>query len=216
MLKHRFLLQSRWLGRTELFGGRQDMQINQRVPEIAKEPHRVYRQSVQCRKWPGIVADKVPTSYWLRQTKEGLSVYQLQRKDEAIVFVSSTDSRKISAPTIANALTDASRGHAVQLLFEGRGVKAYLDPPFWPNLKVKMSVGAAPIDFADILRRDGKITGTVDAKTGGRVVLQGPSKKRVGRVAMKIFRATKARQLTGKGSHIAGNDVVKLKVTKKK
>ena len=207
---------SRWIGRTELFGGRQDMQINQRDPEIRKPSFNPPIHSLHYRKWPGIVGDHVKSSYWFRDVKVPLSIYQIGEGDDRTLYVASADPYKIATPTIENALHDNTRGHSVQLLFEGRGVKAYLEPPQWPCLKVKMSVGAGPIDFTHTLKRDPEIRGFVDVKNGSRVVLHGPSKKRVGRMAMRIFRATKARPITGKGSHIAGNLPEKIKVAKKK
>jgi ribosomal protein L6P/L9E len=207
---------TRWIGRTELFAGRQNMAVNMKEPEIIKKPFRPPYLKPYLRKWPGLVADSLNSSYWYRPNQETpVTMYRMKSKDHDTVMVSSVDKSKTETRTIENALLDNTRGHSIQILFEGRGVKAYLDPA-WPNLKVKLSVGSNPLDFTRVCSQDQDIKCQIDAKNGERLVLWGPSKSRVAKVAMSVFRCTRANPMTAKGSHIAFHAPKLVKKSKKK
>jgi ribosomal protein L6P/L9E len=208
---------SRWVGRSELFGGRQEMQINQKEPEISKFRKTSETAQLHIRKWPLIVGSNLNSTYLSRNLATPLTFLNVKTRAREVFVSSCANKSLLETKTIENALHDNTRGHAVQVLFEGRGVKAYFEPD-WPSLKVKLSVGSIPIDFTRKCSMDPDIKGYVDTKNGARLVLHGPTKERVGKLAMEIFRATKARPATGKGSHIACNPpkLIKAKSGKKK
>lgn len=192
------------------------MVVNQKEPEILKPESKPSTLKIHSRKWPGLVADCLNSSYWYRPNQESpVTMYRMRSRDHDTVLVGSVDQRKTETRTIENALLDNTRGHSVQILFDGRGVKAYLEPE-WPNLKVKLSVGSNPLDFSKTCAMDPDIKGYVEAKNGSRLVLWGPSKSRVARVAMEVFKSTKANPLTGKGSHLAYHPPKLVKKSKKK
>jgi len=192
------------------------MVVNQREPEIIKPSHSPSTFKLHSRKWPGLVADCVESSYWYRPNQEApVSMYRMRSKDHDTLLVSSVDKLKTETRTIENALLDNTRGHSIQILFDGRGVKAYFDPE-WPNLKVKLSVGSNPIDFSKVCSEDKDIKGYLEVKNGSRIVLWGPSKSRLAKVAMAVFTGTRANPLTAKGSHLAFHPPKLVKKHKKK
>ena len=206
---------AKWIGRNELFNGRQEMQTNQRQHELVNQPRPEPLASVFTRKWPMIVGRALNGSYWFREQETPLSVYHIRSGDEPFVHLASANKQDTETRIISNALHDNTRGHAVQILFEGRGVKAYVEPE-WPHLKVKMSVGSNPVDFTEDCKEFGDVQGFVDAKGGGRLVLSGKNKDRVGSLAMRVFIKSKAVPETGKGSHIAFNPPRLIKKQTKK
>ena len=192
------------------------MAVNQREHEIIKPVFRPSIESINTRKWPGLVASSLDHSYWLRDLETPLTMYRMRSSTDDVVLLSSTDKNKLESRSIRNALTDSSRGHAVQLLFDGRGVKAYLEPE-WPHLKVKLSVGSMPLDFSNKCKMYPDVKGFVDSRSGTRLVLTGSTKERVGKLMMEIFNQTKASPVTGKGAHIAFNPprLIKQKLKRK-
>ena len=192
------------------------MAVNEHEHELPQSTFIPSILNLQSRKWPGLVADCLNSSYWYTPEQDTpVSMYRMRSKDHDTLLVSSVDKKKTETRTIENALLDNTRGHSIQVLFDGRGVKAYFEPD-WPNLKVKLSVGSNPIDFTKICSEDQDIKGYVDVKNGARLVLWGPSKDRVGRVAMEVFRATKANPQTAKGSHLCFHPPKLVKKQKKK
>merc|ERR1719229_1479753 len=94
------------------------------------------------------------------------------------VAVGATDPRAREARTIDNYAKERTRGFAVQILLEGRGVKAYFEPAF-PYLKARLGVGAKVSDLTEYCKRDPDVEVHV-SKKGDLLVLHGPNKARVG------------------------------------
>ena len=207
---------ARWVGRTELLnGGRQEMGINVREIELPREtPGSVSAPALQTRKWPGSIATELGAEYFFRPDSN-LSYFHMKAGETNEVILSSPDSHKLETNTIENALHESTRGFAVQILFEGRGVRAHLEPE-WPHLKVRLGVGGMMKDFTWLCERDPEVTGYLQEKNGTILVIHGPSKARVARIAMGITLANKANPYSGKGAHFAFNPVKKRTPKKKK
>jgi hypothetical protein len=207
---------NRWVGRTELFnGGRQEMDINVRQIELEHEPSvGVQPASLHTRKWPGIIAREVDTNYFFRPDSQ-LSFFHVQTKQTDEVVLASSEMGAMETKTIENALFETTRGFAVQILFEGRGVRAHLEPA-WPHLKIRLGVGGNLKDFTWLCERDPDVKGYLQEKNGTILVLHGPTKARVARIAMGITLSSKANPYSGKGAHFAFNPVRRRTPKKKK
>jgi hypothetical protein len=207
---------NKWVGRTELLnGGRQEMQINVREIELKDEVSPIESPPMLLtRKWPGVIAREVDTNYFFRPDSQ-LSFFHVQTKDRDEVVLSSTRSEAMETKTIENALFETTRGFAVQILFEGRGVRAHLEPA-WPHLKIRLGVGGNLKDFTWLCERDPDVKGYLQEKNGTILVLHGPTKARVARIAMGITLSSKANPYSGKGAHFAFNPVRRRTPKKKK
>ena len=170
--------------------------------------------TLSLRKWPGIITNRLGAEYFFRSDAD-MSFYQHKSKSHDEVLLSSTDSSKLETPTIENALYESTRGFAVQILFEGRGVRAHLEPE-WPHLKVRLGVGGMMKDFTWLCERDPDVKGYLQEKNGTVLVIHGPTKSRVARIAMGITLANKANPYSGKGAHLAFNPVKRRTPKKKK
>lgn len=207
---------NKWVGRTELLnGGRQEMGIN--VREIELPPDAVNSEpqgSLSTRRWPGLIANRLGSDYFFRPGAS-LSYFHHKSNDTDEVLLSSPDPSKLETQTIENALHESTRGFAVQILFEGRGVRAHLEPE-WPHLKVRLGVGGMMKDFTWLCERDPDVKGYLQEKNGTILVIHGPTKARVARIAMGITLANKANPYSGKGAHLAFNPVKRRTPKKKK
>ena len=191
------------------------MGINVREIDLPVEPGTTTGDvSLLTRRWPGLIADRLSSNYFFRPGSN-LSYFHHKSKNTDEVLLSSADSTKVDTPTIENALHESTRGFAVQILFEGRGVRAHLEPE-WPHLKVRLGVGGMMKDFTWLCERDPDVKGYLQEKNGTILVIHGPTKARVARIAMGITLANKANPYSGKGAHLAFNPVKRRTPKKKK
>ena len=191
------------------------MNINVREIALKPEPGEIERvPSLATRKWPGIVANELGADYFFRP-ESNLSFFHVQTKDVDEVVLASSEPIKMESKTIENALYESTRGFGVQILFEGRGVRAHLEPA-WPHLKIRLGVGGMMKDFTWLCERDPGVTGYLQEKNGTILVLHGPTKARVARIAMGVTLASKANPYSGKGAHFAFNPVKRRTPKKKK
>jgi len=208
---------SRWVGRTELLnGGRQQMDINVREIELQKNGDPSHQPpTLLTRKWPGTIATGLGSEYFFRPGSTNLSYFHVKCTNKDEVVLASPNAEKLETPSIENALHESTRGFAVQILFEGRGVRAHLEPE-WPHLKIRLGVGGMMKDFTWLCERDPDVKGYLQEKNGTILVIHGPTKARVARIAMGITLANKANPYSGKGAHLAFNPVKKRTPKKKK
>ncbi|KAF4668879.1 hypothetical protein FOL47_002836 [Perkinsus chesapeaki] len=205
---------TKFFGKGELFGGRQDWITNRRMTDLPKQNYKAWPRDMHFTRWPGVVGERLGAEYWFRETPNcPMSVYHHQTEKNNCVFVGSADKRMTEARTIENTAKAYTTGFAVQLLFEGRGVKAVLQPS-WPHLSARLTVGSPLRDLSYIAGRDPDVVGHLN-KDGTILTLHGPTKKRVGHVAMCIWGATKAAVYTGKGSHLAFNTPLRKTMKKR-
>merc|ERR1719221_1145927 len=132
-----------------------------------------------------------------------------------MVVVGATSERARETRTIDNYVKQQTRGFAVQIVLEGRGVKAYFEPKF-PHMKARLGVGAKVQDLSEYVLRDPDIKVDIN-KRGDIVVLHGPNKARVGTLAYHLLRKMQPRLLpyTGKGAHFAFHPEKRKAVRKK-
>lgn len=205
----------RWIGRSELLnGGRQQMSINVREIELEQVVTPVVSSALQSRIWPAVIRDKLTPDYFFRDGSN-TSYFHVQSESKDEIILRGPDASELETNTIENALHEKTRGFAVQILFEGRGVRAHLEPA-WPNLKVRLGVGGMMKDFTWVCEKDSEVKGFLHDKTGSILVLHGPTKDRVAKVAMAITLANKANPYSGKGAHLAFNPVQRRTPKKKK
>lgn len=205
----------RWIGRTELLnGGRQQMAINVREIELTQENTHPVPASLQSRIWPGVIREKLNSEYFYREGAS-TSYFHVQTESKDEIILRSPEAFELETKAIENALHEKTRGFAVQILFEGRGVRAHLEPA-WPNLKIRLGVGGMMKDFTWVCETDANVKGYLHDKTGTILVLHGPTKDRVAKVAMAITLANKANPYSGKGAHLAFNPVQRRTPKKKK
>ena len=187
------------------------------VREIKLTPtdgHHNAASALCTRKWPGVIAKEVDTNYFFRP-ESNLSFFHVQSRDSDEVILASPKLEAMETKTIENALFESTRGFAVQILFEGRGVRAHLEPA-WPHLKIRLGVGGNLKDFTWLCERDPEVKGYLQEKNGTILVLHGPTKARVARIAMGITLSSKANPYSGKGAHFAFNPVRRRTPKKKK
>jgi ribosomal protein L6P/L9E len=191
------------------------MEINVREIELEKEaPMTVKPSELRTRRWPGVIARELGTDYFFRPDSN-LSYFHVKSEGSDEVVLASSESGKMETKTIENALHESTRGFAVQILFEGRGVRAHLEPA-WPHLKIRLGVGGNLKDFTWLCERDPEVKGFLQEKNGTILVLHGPTKARVARIAMGVTLASKANPYSGKGAHFAFNPVRRRTPKKKK
>ena len=191
------------------------MGINVREIELPQHPSSdVSVSSLKLRKWPGVVSRELGPDYFLREGSN-LSYFHMQSVTSDEVVLAGPDSSKLESKTIENALYESTRGFGVQILFDGRGVRAHLEPE-WPHLKIRLGVGGMMKDFTWLCERDPEVKGYLQEKNGTILVLHGPTKAKVARIAMAITLANKANPYSGKGAHLAFNPVRRRTPKKKK
>lgn len=200
----------------EFFGGRKPTESNNRMPELPKEPYDIRPYELGFSKYPGLVSGLGGEYFFRENQKHPVSYFHLRSPGSGdIVAVGATDPRAREARTIDNYVKERTRGFAVQLVLEGRGVKAYFEPDF-PHLKVRLGVGAKLQDLSDCCMRDPDCTVSVNKK-GDIVVVHGPNKVRVGTVAYRLLKRMQPPLMvyTGKGAHFAFHPAKRKQVRKK-
>jgi len=216
-------------GGAEFYGGRSDTKTNYRLIEFPQEKREEGIKKLGYTKYPSAIK-YLGSRYFYRPIKSDLLSYYHVRTGAAkkareynpdagvlcedLVYLGSTQEYTRTTKTIENALYEQTRGFAVQLILEGRGVKVYWEPKA-PYLKARLGVGSKVTDLEEYVRRDPAIKFTVNKK-GDLMVLEGPCKERVGHIAMRIFTVLKTHVYTGKGAHIAFNVPRRKAVQKKK
>lgn len=200
----------------EFFGGRRPFDLTYQWPDAPKEKYNPKPYALEFAKYPGIVSGLGAEYFYRPGRKHQLTYYHMRSPSSGgTVLVGATDPRAREARTIDNYLKERTRGFAVQLILEGRGVKAYFEPTF-PNLKVRLGVGAKVQDLSEYCTRDPDVEVTVN-KTGNLVVVHGPNKARVGTLAYRLLRRMQPVLMpyTGKGAHFAHHPERRKAVRKK-
>lgn len=188
----------------EWFKGRKPTEINAKMVDLPKPPFDPKPYKLDFVKYPG-VASGLGAEYFFRDGQRSPLTYYHLRGPTAgdMVAVGATDQRARETRTIDNFVKEKTRGFAVQIVLEGRGVKAYWEPKF-PQLRARLGVGAKVKDLSEYCLRDPDVTVHV-SKKGDVIVLHGPTKERVGNLAYRLLRQCQPRLLpyTGKGAHFA-------------
>mmetsp|Transcript_23863 Transcript_23863/g.54318 ORF Transcript_23863/g.54318 Transcript_23863/m.54318 type:complete len:237 (+) Transcript_23863:43-753(+) len=188
----------------EIFGGRDETDQRRRLVDPEKEPHKAWPAPLTWSRWPAAgVADLGPEYFHREGQKHPTRYFQMRTKDQNVCFVGSTDARQTDSRTIRNAYQTATHSIAVQLILEGRGVKAYYQPKY-PSLLVRMGVGTKVQDLSYVLLRDKECMVHVN-KPGTLLVVEGPTRAQAGRMATTLFHLLRANIYTGKGIHINGH-----------
>eukprot|EP00392_Amoebophrya_sp_AT5.2_P018080 g18543.t1 len=184
---------------------------NGRLPHVAPTD-----RTLEFTKFPGVVS-KLGAEYFFREKQERseqTTYYHMKTKSGTdVVFVGSVDARKRETRTVENFLHEKTRGFAVQLILEGRGVKVYYEGG-WPNLCGRKGVGDKARDLSYFAKLDSEVNIEVN-KVGNLCVVSGPTKAQVGNVAIRLFWKLKQGVYSGKGAKIAFN-WVKRKTRNKK
>ncbi|CAE7523228.1 unnamed protein product [Symbiodinium natans] len=129
--------------------GRKPTEMNSMDVELPKEPFDPRPYKVHVRKYPGIVSGLGAEYFYREDQRNPLTYYHLRCPAAGdTVLVGATDARAAQARTIDNYVKERTRGFAVQLILEGRGVKAYFEPKY-PFLKVRLGVGAKVKDLTE-------------------------------------------------------------------
>jgi len=200
----------------EWFEGRRPTETNAQMVEMPKPPFDPKPYKLDFAKYPGIASGLGAEYYYREGQRSPLTYYHMRGATSGdVVCVGATDSRAREARTIDNFVKERTRGFAVQLVLEGRGVKAYFEPKF-PNLKVRLGVGAKVRDLTEYCLRDPDVEVHV-SKKGDLVVVSGPNKARVGTLAYRLLKKMQPILLpyTGKGAHFAHHPARRKAVRKK-
>mmetsp|Transcript_41210 Transcript_41210/g.92544 ORF Transcript_41210/g.92544 Transcript_41210/m.92544 type:complete len:258 (-) Transcript_41210:71-844(-) len=202
---------------SDFFGGGRPKVMNAKEVDLPKEPYDPTPYRLDFVKYPEIACGLGAQYYYRDGQKSPLSYFHIRKSltgDESVA-VGSTDPRARESRTIDNYVKEHNRGFAVQILLEGRGVKAYFDPKP-PHLKVRLGVGAKLQSLEEYCVRDPDCTVSCNSR-GNVVVVHGPNKARVGTLAYRLLRKMqpKLQPYTGKGAHFPFHPV-KRKVVKKK
>jgi len=199
----------------EYLGGRRPTETNAKMIELPKEPYKP-QPDLGFRKYPGLV-NGLGAEYFFREgQKHPLTYYHMKSPNSGdTVCVGATSARAREARGIDNYLKERTRGYAVQIVLEGRGVKAYFEPQH-PHLKVRLGVGSKVKDISEYCKRDPDCEVSVNKK-GDIVVVHGPNKARVGTLAYRLLCVMQPRlqPYTGKGAHFAFHPVKRKAVRKK-
>lgn len=200
----------------EWYLGRRPTETNSKMAALPKPVYDPKPYMLQFRKYPGVVSG-LGAEYYYREGQRAPVTYYHMRSPVSgdTVMVGATDPRAREARTIDNYAKERTRGFAVQILLEGRGVKAYMEPAH-PYLKARLGVGDKVKDLSEYCKRDPDVNVTV-SKKGDVVMLHGPNKARVGHLAYRLLRKMQPRNLTytGKGAHFAFHAVRRKAVRKK-
>lgn len=196
-------------------GGSRPTWTNTQLPETPRPNFDPRPYSLAFSRYPSVASGLGAKYYFREGQKHPLSYFHLRKAGgggEAVV-VGATSERAREARTIDNYVKERTRGFAVQLVLEGRGVKAYWQDK---NFIVRLGVGAKAEDLTEYCKRDPDVTVTLN-KPGNVVVLHGPNKARVGTLASRMLRRMQPvlQQYTGKGAHFAGHPVKRRAVRKK-
>lgn len=200
----------------EWFKGRKPTEINARMVELPKPPFNPKPYTLGFSKYPGVVSALGAEYYFREGQRSPLSYYHLRGPVAGdVVVVGATDPRAREAKTIDNYAKERTRGFAVQIILEGRGVKAYFEPAF-PHLKVRLGVGAKVKELGEYCTRDPDVKVSVNQK-GDIVALHGPNKARVGTLAYRLLKKMQPKLMpyTGKGAHFAFHPMKRKAVRKK-
>lgn len=201
-----------WYG-VEYYGGVRATEHNTQAPDLPRPPFDPRPYSMGYRQYPGL-ASILGSEYYFRAGDHApLNYFHMKTASDDTVWVGSTDRRVREARSISNSVREQTTGFAVQILLEGRGVKAYFEDRF-PNLKCRLGVGAKVMDLTEYCKRDPDVKVFVN-KLGTIVVVHGPTKSRAGMIATRLYFKMKANVYTGKGAHIAFNTPRKKAVRKK-
>lgn len=186
----------------EWFKGRKESETNSKMIELPKPPFDPKPYRMDFTSYPGIVSGLGAKYYFRDGQSSPLTYYHIRNTPVGDrVAVGATDERAREARTIDNYAKERTRGFAVQLVLEGRGVKVYWEPKF-PYLKARLGVGAKTQDLSEYVLRDPDVKIDVSGK-GDLVVLHGPTKERVGTLAYRLLKKLqpKLQAYTGKGAH---------------
>jgi len=200
----------------EWFIGRRPTEVAAKMVELPKEPFDPKPYKLDFRMYPGVASGLGAEYYYRDGQKHPLSYFHLRGSASGdVVAVGATDKRAREARTIDNYVKERTRGYAVQLLLEGRGVKAYWEPSP-PHLKARLGVGAKVTNLTEYCTRDPDVDIQVN-KQGDLIVLHGPTKDRVGTLAYRLLMRLqpKLQAYTGKGAHVAFHPVRRKAVRKK-
>jgi len=200
----------------EWFMGRPSTETNTGMIELPKDPFDPKPYKLDFRKYPGVASGLGAEFYYRDGQKSPLSYYHMKSPATGdMVAVGATDPRAREARMIDNYVKEKTRGFAVQIVLEGRGVKAYFEPKY-PKLMVRLGVGAKVKDLTEYVVRDPDCEVSVNKK-GDVVVVHGPNKPRVGTLAYRLLKVMqpKLQTYTGKGAHFAFHPVRRLAVRKK-
>eukprot|EP00931_Biecheleriopsis_adriatica_P102101 TRINITY_DN77124_c0_g1_i1.p1 TRINITY_DN77124_c0_g1~~TRINITY_DN77124_c0_g1_i1.p1 ORF type:complete len:267 (-),score=44.87 TRINITY_DN77124_c0_g1_i1:66-833(-) len=196
--------------------GRRPYEINAREVELPKPAFEPRPYKLEYSKYPGIVSGLGAEYFYREGQRSPLSYFHMKSPASGdTVLVGATDPRAREARTIDNYAKEKTRGFAVQLVLEGRGVKAYFEPKY-PFMKVRLGVGAKVKDLTEYCLRDPDVTVHV-SKKGDVVVVHGPTKARVGTLAYRLLKQMQPRLLpyTGKGAHFAFHPAKRKAMRKK-
>mmetsp|Transcript_7435 Transcript_7435/g.20128 ORF Transcript_7435/g.20128 Transcript_7435/m.20128 type:complete len:269 (-) Transcript_7435:111-917(-) len=187
----------------EWFIGRKETEVNAGMVELPRPPFNPKPYKLAFRKYPGIASGLGAEYYYRDGQRHPLTYYHMRSPalGGELVAVGATDERAREVRTIDNYVKERTRGFAVQIVLEGRGVKAYFEPKS-PNLKVRLGVGAKVTDLTEYCTRDPDCEVTLNKK-GDVVVVHGPNKARVGTLAYRLLKRLQPKLMpyTGKGGH---------------
>lgn len=187
----------------EWFIGRKETDINAQMVDLPKPPYDPKPYKLAFRKYPGIASGLGAEYYYRDGQRHPLTYYHMRSPALGgdLVAVGATDERAREARIIDNYVKERTRGFAVQIILEGRGVKAYFEPKF-PNLKVRLGVGAKVMDISEYCKRDPDCEVSLNKK-GDVLVVHGPNKARVGTLAYRLLKRLQPKLMpyTGKGGH---------------
>jgi len=200
----------------EWVGGARPLEINALHNEV-KQERKTGCAALEFSKYNPIVSG-LGGEYFLRDDQKHPLTYFNIRKcpwGDPLVAVGSTSPQAREHRLIDNYLKERTRGFAVQIILDGRGVKAYFDPAF-PHFKVRLGVGTKEKDLSQYCLRDPDCTVSVN-KAGLIVVVHGPTKERVGVLAYRLMKKMQPRLMpyTGKGAHFAFHEPKRKAVRKK-
>lgn len=202
---------------TEWFVGRRSTEINAKMVQLPRPPYDPRPYSLEFRKYPDIASGLGAEYFYREDQKHPLTYYHMKSPLSGdVVAVGATDERAREARTIDNYVKERTRGFAVQIVLDGRGVRAYFEPADSRNLKVRLGVGAKVKDLSEYVRRDPDVKVTTNQK-GDVLVIHGPNKARVGTLAFRLLRMCQPTLMpyTGKGGHFAFHPVKRKPVRKK-
>lgn len=200
----------------EWFIGRRPTEVAAKMVELPKVPFDPKPYKLDFRMYPGVASGLGAEYYFRDGQKHPLSYFHLRGSSSGdVVAVGATDKRAREARTIDNYVKERTRGFAVQLVLEGRGVKAYWEPNP-PHLRARLGVGAKVTDLTQYCTRDPDVDIHVN-KQGDLIVLHGPTKERVGTLAYRLLKRLQPilQVYTGKGAHFAFHPVRRKAVRKK-
>jgi len=201
----------------EWFIGRRATEVNAQMVDLPRPPYDPKPYKLAFRKYPGVASGLGAEYYYRDGQRHPLSYYHMRSPAAGgdLVAVGATSARATETRSIDNYVKERTRGFAVQIILEGRGVKAYFEPAF-PHLKARLGVGAKVTDLEEYCKRDPDCAVSLNKK-GDIVVVHGPNKARVGTLAYRLLQRLQPKLMpyTGKGGHFAFHPERKKAVRKK-